>query len=703
MRRHMLGILAIVVWLAPAASARAESADEQVRQRLGELQSLLARGPHASGWVDYLKLNELESQFASGEPDPRVVARSIGRLRSGQPGVELKPMVALRKALERWAVQSEAYQQQLPALVREARFSPPSEAQVGQRRQQLNANLASLEQRLSRSAQGAGWRRFLQLDALKDEIARDGEADIAVLEETLRRFESGHQGLEMPMFRDVATSLRAYVTALRAIQTPDLQAMFQQRIDALATALEQQTAGELPNLAPVIDNATWLAESGVSPDAVRTVESRFPFKNLFVTVSDDVIRSGYAQQQTDVQTIRENVEGTQVSGTATTQGTLTVRLVPSESQALWDALFQGQTASQTLGRNRSARIGLVGHTELTGVKRIVLDSDGPRALPATATASTDLVNTGIGSSVGGIRGCVVQRVASRRVAESLPRAERSTSQRAESELRNRLEERAKPQIADANRQFWQRFRQPLAAKGLFPDDLLFSTTSRYLSASGTFTGPARLGAPSLPPVWTEVADLGLIAHETAINSMAQAFLAGQTFESENVRSEMGDMLGSLPDRFAQDEEGEPWSITFADRDPITVSLRDDGMTITVRGQRYTSGDRGYRAMNVTANYAFELCPEGMDAVRKSELEIFPPGFVPGERRLSVAEQTLRRMLERRMGKIFAEQLGLAEVVLPRDFAKAGPLSSTQLRAQNGWLLAAWRQREELPEMRTAGR
>jgi hypothetical protein len=693
--------MAFVVLVSVAASAPAQSNQPEVAQRLAELKSFLDGSPHAAGWSEYLLLDPLSEQLASPEPDVAVVAQSLSRLRSNQPGLELKPMADLRRALARWVAQSEAYQQQLPQLVRNAPFVVPAPEELQQRRQRLQDNLAQLEQFLRGTSNGPGWRAFLGTQRLHAELGRGDSPDLTVLDEVHSKLNSGHRGLELQPFRRVARDLGHYTAGLRATQTPDIQQAFADHMAELSTALEQQGGGDWKDLSPVADSVAWLLNHELGLDAVRAVTARFAFKNLFVTVSEEVIESGYAQRQRDVQTICETVEGTQVSGTATTDGDLSVRLVPSETQAMWDTLFLGHTVSQTLGRNRTARIGLSGQTELVGTKRIVLDAAGPRGLPATASASTNLVTTGIGSSVGGVRGRITKRVASKRVAESLPRAEQSTSQRAERELRNRLEQRAGAQIADAHRQFWERFRQPLAAKGLFPEDLLFSTTRDYLSASGTFTGPSRLAAPSLPPAWSEVTDLGVIVHETAINGMAQSFLAGETFHSENVRDEMGDLLGNVPDRFAQDEEGEPWSITFADRDPITVQLRDGQMSITVRGQRYTSGDRGYRAMNVTANYRFEPRGNGLEAVRQGELEIFPPGFVPGERRLSVAEQTLRRMLERRMGKIFAEELGISEMTLPRNFAKAGPMVATQLNSAGGWLTAGWRQKAELAAAQTA--
>ena len=71
-----------------------------------------------------------------------------------------------------------------------------------------------------------------------------------------------------------------------------------------------------------------------------------------------------------------------------------------------------------------------------------------------------------------------------------------------------------------------------------------------------------------------------------------------------------------------------------------------------------------------------------------ECRIFPPGFVPGQRRLSVAEQTLRNMLERRMGKMLTDRLGGQAFTLPGKADKVGELAATSLATERGWLVLA---------------
>jgi hypothetical protein len=95
-------------------------------------------------------------------------------------------------------------------------------------------------------------------------------------------------------------------------------------------------------------------------------------------------------------------------------------------------------------------------------------------------------------------------------------------------------------------------------------------------------------------------------------------------------------------------------------------------------------------MNVTAVYKVEASPTGMKAVRQGDLQIFPPGFVPGTRRFSVPEQTLRSMLERRFSRLFTPELGGDPMEPPGRFKNIGPLVISNLATQGGWVTIGMR-------------
>ena len=110
-------------------------------------------------------------------------------------------------------------------------------------------------------------------------------------------------------------------------------------------------------------------------------------------------------------------------------------------------------------------------------------------------------------------------------------------------------------------------------------------------------------------------------HESMINNLAFDALAGRTVYEEKVQATAIDLLGHLPEKMKGDEDGRPWAITFAPRQPISVTFADNGFQITLRGVKYYKGDEAYPAMNVSASYKFEKSPEGFKLVRQGPIEV----------------------------------------------------------------------------------
>src|SRR5262249_17482861 len=104
--------------------------------------------------------------------------------------------------------------------------------------------------------------------------------------------------------------------------------------------------------------------------------------------------------------------------------------------------------------------------------------------------------------------------------------------------------------------------------------------------------------------------------------------------------------------------------------------------------RYTSGDRDFRAMNVTAEYKFEQTPPGVKLVRQGELTILPPNFQPGQR-LSPQQLSWKTTLAKKFGRMFEPEIKSEGLVLPGRWRDAGRLDLKQLQTSGGWIALAW--------------
>ena len=82
-------------------------------------------------------------------------------------------------------------------------------------------------------------------------------------------------------------------------------------------------------------------------------------------------------------------------------------------------------------------------------------------------------------------------------------------------------------------------------------------------------------------------------------------------------------------------------------------------------------------------------------MREGDVQIYPPGFKPGgDEKLTITQTSLRRILQRRFGKIFKEVVDVESLELPGEMKSAGPLPLQQLVvSKSGWISAGWRKRD----------
>lgn len=145
------------------------------------------------------------------------------------------------------------------------------------------------------------------------------------------------------------------------------------------------------------------------------------------------------------------VLGTHSRGTAVCVGTVDCVLEEHPGGAEFVCHISGTITSHTRGLNGPAVICSSAETQYAAVKRIVFDGRQLSSGPAVLSASTDVDITGIGSTSPGLRGRIVQRVASRRAADSLLEAEAITRQLTIGELQQHIDAEFSQRISSLNR------------------------------------------------------------------------------------------------------------------------------------------------------------------------------------------------------------------------------------------------------------
>ena len=290
-----------------------------------------------------------------------------------------------------------------------------------------------------------------------------------------------------------------------------------------------------------------------------------------------------------------------------------------------------------------------------------------------------------------------------RGAEIRPRAEAVSERKAREKVRQEFEQETSAAIAEASRDYQEKFRKPLRERGWYPELLRMSTTSDRLAVVARKALADQIAAFTDPPKAEADAVLGVRLHETVVNNAAAITLAGRTITQEFVEEQLKERDGTLPESLASDPDQPPWSITFAKRKPIELDADDGRVKLTIRGSRYTSGERSFPAMDIWVTYRIESAGGVTRLFRDGDVQIYPPGFEPGgEEKLSVSETSLRRILQKRFGRVFKEVVDIEPLELPGELAAAGPLPLHRLEARrDGWLAAGWREKGSAATKTTA--
>src|SRR5262249_37546545 len=95
----------------------------------------------------------------------------------------------------------------------------------------VQSSLSSLEAWLGEGSNGKAWKAFLDLPALDAEVAKKDNADLAVVERSLKQLQSGAKGLELEPFSNLRSALEAWNGELQISKFPSLSAAAQSFAD----------------------------------------------------------------------------------------------------------------------------------------------------------------------------------------------------------------------------------------------------------------------------------------------------------------------------------------------------------------------------------------------------------------------------------------------------------------------------------------
>jgi hypothetical protein len=573
-------------------------------------------------------------------------------------------------------------------------FRPAGDAALESAAADLRRAMTPLDTLLGRSKSGADWRTYLDWPALQAQAASGGAADPATLRRLEEVFNATETGLDMPEFVRVRKAVTRYAEVADAARGNGANRM-SQRLGSLASSLLSASAtGSAESLAPVPPILERLSEAGQAPGVVSAVRGANARPNILLEVHESLLAQAVNRPVDQVMPVDEVVLGTRVRGTGHTNGNVRLDFVPSTDRAAFDLVFDATNVANTRGSQGPVTVNSRGVTSLGARRRFFLDEYTATASPVQASAATDTTVTGMAiNSRFGKR--LIQKIASRKIAETKPQAEAIAEGRARDRLRRQFQEQTEPALAQFRDQFQEKVRGPLEKQGLYPEMLHMNTTDTTLAITARKATARQLAAASMPPSAAAGNLISARVHESAINNMLEEKLGGRVITQADVDRMAREGKAKMPESLGSDPDQKPWAVTFAKHRPVTVAVDDGRVKVMVRGDKFVSGDRSFPGMDIWATYAIATSSQGLHLIREGDVQIYPPGFKPGGgEKLSMAETSLRRILQKRFDKLWKQVIDIPDLPLQGELASAGPLPMRQLIARkDGWVVAGWRKHD----------
>jgi hypothetical protein len=426
--------------------------------------------------------------------------------------------------------------------------------------------------------------------------------------------------------------------------------------------------------------------------AGHAVEPPAPCANLLLDVSCAFVHAAVQKTIDQTDPLYDVILGAQIQGTGRTRGQVRAELIPDSGCAVVELVATGVTHAQSVATRGPVHMTGVGTVPFQVRQRLLLDAAGVHSGPPQLRLTIHSVPTGMTTDFQGVLlDRIVKRVGWRVYQRNKEEGMRIAVCHAKQKLREKVDEAAQPQLELLQKAYVEGL-QKLAAKGIALAQLHFSTTTDNLSLAAV-AQTAAAGPPAAPPPVKENPDLALRLHETLANHLAQFHLHGKTYNSAQLEKQAPKFLGPLGS-LAEGTPSKPWSITFVEGKPLTITFADGGFRVETRLAEFTSGEDVFPGMNVSARFRFQCTPRGVVAQRQGEVEAFPLDFDPkGGQKLSARQQAMRTILQRRFSKLFQQELLLDNLALPQGLSKVGPLVVSRADAANGWLLLTWRRGE----------
>ncbi len=564
----------------------------------------------------------------------------------------------------------------------------------------LQVAVQGVNKDLSQYSNGQSWRNWANLQGLTGLQATSPDAlnTVATVKKRLEERESfepeAKEFTSREPFLQLEDALSGILTAANEKSTFDeagLRVLFAQLIDQLAQYRNDPNATLEAAIRRTIDDLRLKSPDGgvIIGDALGR---QFLNYNLRVTASEGLLNRFVRQTRVEQSQINERLQDAVARGTQVTQATSTLKLVPNSDAASFNLVVNGVVRSNANGYASKATISSVGYHTFAGTKKITFDGQNFHMEPSLISANANNQAVGARTHVSGVPifGRIANGIAMREANERIPQTNAMTAQRIRQQVGTSLDTEAADQFANASKQLQTKTYAPLRKYNLYPDTMLWSTTSKELRLSSRLMEGHELGGSSPVPSLQVPAD-GLVVqiHETLLtHAFDRIGLKGQTMTEDQVRELLESRLSEILDRevnipkpqnAAPESEQRANTLVFDDKDPVRFTVDNGIVTIIIRAGLKREGSEDIPAQIISVPFTPTI-NDGKVTLTRGNVGVKPISRPP-----NVAAQVARaQVMRQKIQSALPEQTIDGTLAVKRE-DKEIKLTITDLTAKAGWL------------------
>ncbi len=248
-------------------------------------------------------------------------------------------------------------------------------------------------------------------------------------------------------------------------------------------------------------------DEDLAPDMFPTPDA------VHIRLGNAYLNRRFAREIDRTVPVRDTILGTPIRGTSDVDGTVTIVATPAEENGALLVKVQGVAHSRTVGTHHPVWIHSRSTTTFVGTKRINITPDGVTFLPAEVTATSRSRSAGITTSLPRLRGRIAKNIATRRVEESRPQADRISAAHNRGRVARDIDRQVEQSLKRTDN-FLSRHRERFSeALGLEDAQVTSRSTDDYLEFAFTSTEPSN---PSTPPEFVSDADVEILLHTPSV-------------------------------------------------------------------------------------------------------------------------------------------------------------------------------------------